>query len=218
MNKLFWQSLTHFSATSSWDLRWNSCDDTGTSVFTFSTIQQMHFSFSVKMVKSAASSIILFPSACFKWPWQHPQQTNKDHDCQQHATVPGKMLLWFLFKALDTLYLVPTFLTKKCFIQTGPAGSMFSMTAPITKVVKNDSYTAPRPPVPVAPTRPNPSTAAARSSAAALQPVSRTLQQSSAETSTATPTPPQVSSFFWRQIVVRLSRLPSLLQRGSLWV
>ncbi|XP_007560316.1 polymerase delta-interacting protein 3-like [Poecilia formosa] len=75
--------------------------------------------------------------------------------------------------------------------RTGPAGSMFSMTAPITKVVKNDAYTAPRPPVPVAPTRPNTSTAAARSSAAALQPVSRTLQQSATETSTAAPTPPQ---------------------------
>uniref|UniRef100_A0A096LT76 Polymerase delta-interacting protein 3-like n=1 Tax=Poecilia formosa TaxID=48698 RepID=A0A096LT76_POEFO len=60
--------------------------------------------------------------------------------------------------------------------RTGPAGSMFSMTAPITKVVKNDAYT---------------STAAARSSAAALQPVSRTLQQSATETSTAAPTPPQ---------------------------
>uniref|UniRef100_A0A3Q1I8Y8 RRM domain-containing protein n=1 Tax=Anabas testudineus TaxID=64144 RepID=A0A3Q1I8Y8_ANATE len=66
-------------------------------------------------------------------------------------------------------------------------GSTFSMTAPITKVVKNDAYTAPRPPVPVAPTRPNP----ARSSAAALQPVSRTLQHSTAETSTTAPTPPQ---------------------------
>uniref|UniRef100_A0A3B3TUF7 DNA polymerase delta interacting protein 3 n=1 Tax=Poecilia latipinna TaxID=48699 RepID=A0A3B3TUF7_9TELE len=50
---------------------------------------------------------------------------------------------------------------KNNFTQTGPAGSMFSMTAPITKVVKNDAYTAPRPPVPVAPTRPNTSTAAA---------------------------------------------------------
>uniref|UniRef100_A0A3B3XKY8 RRM domain-containing protein n=1 Tax=Poecilia mexicana TaxID=48701 RepID=A0A3B3XKY8_9TELE len=59
---------------------------------------------------------------------------------------------------------------KNNFTQTGPAGSMFSMTAPITKVVKNDAYTAPRPPVPVAPTRPNTSTAAACSSAAALQP------------------------------------------------
>ncbi|XP_027897791.1 polymerase delta-interacting protein 3 isoform X1 [Xiphophorus couchianus] len=75
--------------------------------------------------------------------------------------------------------------------RTGTAGSMFSITAPITKVVKNDAYTAPRPPVPVAPTRPNTSTAAARSSAAALQPVSRTLQQSAAETSMAAPTPPQ---------------------------
>ncbi|XP_038129686.1 polymerase delta-interacting protein 3 [Cyprinodon tularosa] len=75
--------------------------------------------------------------------------------------------------------------------RTGQAGSMFSMTAPITKVVKNDAYTAPRAPVPVAPTRPSNSTAAARSSAAALKPVSRTLQQSSAEPSAATPTPPQ---------------------------
>uniref|UniRef100_A0A672YGQ4 RRM domain-containing protein n=2 Tax=Sphaeramia orbicularis TaxID=375764 RepID=A0A672YGQ4_9TELE len=64
------------------------------------------------------------------------------------------------------------------------------MSAPITKVVKNDAYTAPRPPVPVAPTRPSTSMSATRSSAAALQPVSRTLQQSTAETST-TPTPPQ---------------------------
>ncbi|XP_035510436.1 polymerase delta-interacting protein 3 isoform X2 [Morone saxatilis] len=73
----------------------------------------------------------------------------------------------------------------------GAVGSTFSMSAPITKVVKNDAYTAPRPPVPVAPTRPNTSMAAARSSAAALQPVSRTLQQSAAETSTTAPTPPQ---------------------------
>uniref|UniRef100_A0A3P8T674 Polymerase (DNA-directed), delta interacting protein 3 n=1 Tax=Amphiprion percula TaxID=161767 RepID=A0A3P8T674_AMPPE len=56
------------------------------------------------------------------------------------------------------------------FMQSGPVGSTFSMSAPITKVVKNDAYTAPRPPVPVAPTRPTTSMAAARSSAAALQP------------------------------------------------
>lgn len=73
----------------------------------------------------------------------------------------------------------------------GTVGSPFSMSAPITKVVKNDAYTAPRPPVPVAPTRPTTSMAATRSSAAALQPVSRTLQQSTAETSTTAPTPPQ---------------------------
>ncbi|XP_044036670.1 polymerase delta-interacting protein 3 isoform X1 [Siniperca chuatsi] len=73
----------------------------------------------------------------------------------------------------------------------GTVGSSFSMSSPITKVVKNDAYTAPRPPVPVAPTRPNTSMAATRSSAAALQPVSRTLQQSTAETSTTAPTPPQ---------------------------
>ncbi|KAM4535854.1 polymerase delta-interacting protein 3 [Fundulus diaphanus] len=75
--------------------------------------------------------------------------------------------------------------------RSGPASSMFSMTAPITKVVKNDAYTAPRPPVPVVPTRPNTSTAAASSSAAALRPVSRTLQQRTAEAVPAAPTPPQ---------------------------
>ncbi|XP_034567103.1 polymerase delta-interacting protein 3 isoform X2 [Notolabrus celidotus] len=75
--------------------------------------------------------------------------------------------------------------------QSGALGSTFSMSAPITKVVKNDAYTAPRPPVPVAPTRPNTSAAAARSSAAALQPVSRTLQQSTAGPSTPAPAPPQ---------------------------
>ncbi|XP_042361759.1 polymerase delta-interacting protein 3 [Plectropomus leopardus] len=75
--------------------------------------------------------------------------------------------------------------------RSAAAGSTFSMSAPITKVVKNDAYTAPRPPVPVAPTRPNPSMASSRPSAAALQPVSRTLKQSTAETSTAAPAPPQ---------------------------
>lgn len=79
------------------------------------------------------------------------------------------------------------------FVQSGAVGSTFSMSAPITKVVKNDAYTAPRPPVPVAPTRPNTSMAATRSPAAALQPVSRTLKQSTAETSTSAPTPPQVN-------------------------
>ena len=77
-------------------------------------------------------------------------------------------------------------------IQPGTVGSPFSMSGPITKVVKNDAYTAPRPPVPVAPTRPNPSMAATRSPAAAL-PVSRTLQQSTAQTSTAAPPAPQVN-------------------------
>ncbi|KAI3359340.1 hypothetical protein L3Q82_002844 [Scortum barcoo] len=75
--------------------------------------------------------------------------------------------------------------------RSGAVGSAFSMSAPITKVVKNDAYTAPRPPVPVAPTRPNTSMAATRAPAAALQPVSRTLKQSMAETSTTAPTPPQ---------------------------
>lgn len=77
-------------------------------------------------------------------------------------------------------------------IQSGTAGATFSMTSPITKVVKNEAYMCP--PVPVAPTRPNANLAVARSSAAAaLQPVSRTLQQCTAETSAAAaPTPPQV--------------------------
>uniref|UniRef100_A0A8C7PVH4 Polymerase (DNA-directed), delta interacting protein 3 n=1 Tax=Oncorhynchus mykiss TaxID=8022 RepID=A0A8C7PVH4_ONCMY len=61
--------------------------------------------------------------------------------------------------------------------QPGTLGCPFTMSAPITKVVKNDAYTAPRPPVPVAPTRPNPSVGASRSSALALQPISRTLRQ-----------------------------------------
>ncbi|XP_056262549.1 polymerase delta-interacting protein 3 [Pseudoliparis swirei] len=67
----------------------------------------------------------------------------------------------------------------------GSIGSTFSMSGPITKVVKNDAYTAPRPPAPAAPTRPNSSMAANRASAAALQPVSRTLQQHTAAPSTA---------------------------------
>jgi len=90
------------------------------------------------------------------------------------------------------LCLFPTLNFTIYFIQSGTVGSTFSMSAPITKVVKNDAYTAPRPPVPVAPTRPNTSMPAARSSAAASQPVSRTLQQSTAETSTSAPAPPQV--------------------------
>ncbi|XP_041719356.1 polymerase delta-interacting protein 3 [Coregonus clupeaformis] len=75
----------------------------------------------------------------------------------------------------------------------GTLGSPFSMSAPITKVVKNDAYTAPRPPVPVAPTRPSPSVGASRSSASALQPISRTLQQAgpTAEPSSQPLPPPQ---------------------------
>ena len=67
------------------------------------------------------------------------------------------------------------------------------MSGPITKVVKNDTYTAPRAPVPVAPTRPTPSPAAFRSSSAALKPVSRTLQQAPAVVSPPPAAPPQVS-------------------------
>ncbi|XP_024246246.1 polymerase delta-interacting protein 3 isoform X2 [Oncorhynchus tshawytscha] len=77
----------------------------------------------------------------------------------------------------------------------GTLGCPFTMSAPITKVVKNDAYTAPRPPVPVAPTRPNPSVGASRSSALALQPISRTLRQAgpTAEPNSQPPPPPQES-------------------------
>uniref|UniRef100_H3CZT5 DNA polymerase delta interacting protein 3 n=1 Tax=Tetraodon nigroviridis TaxID=99883 RepID=H3CZT5_TETNG len=64
--------------------------------------------------------------------------------------------------------------------RAGSTGSTFSMSTPITKVVKNDAYTAPRPPVPVAPTRPNTSMAA-----------TRTLKQTTAEASRKAPTAPQ---------------------------
>ncbi|KAG5279812.1 hypothetical protein AALO_G00081860 [Alosa alosa] len=45
----------------------------------------------------------------------------------------------------------------------GAMGSSFSMSAPITKVVKNDAYTAPPPPTPTPPTAPVRATAAAAS-------------------------------------------------------
>lgn len=84
-------------------------------------------------------------------------------------------------------------------LQPSAMASTLSMSGPITKVVKNDAYTAPpRPPVPVAPTRPTSHTshtshmAASRAPPAALQPVSRTLQQNTAEASTTAATPPQV--------------------------
>ncbi|KAK7939356.1 hypothetical protein WMY93_002682 [Mugilogobius chulae] len=81
--------------------------------------------------------------------------------------------------------------TSNDILQTrgGAMGSTFSMSAPITKVVKNDTYTAPRPPVPVAPTRPSTSMPVSRPSAAALQQVSRTLQQSTAAPNTAAAPP-----------------------------
>ncbi|KAG7262391.1 hypothetical protein CRUP_018315 [Coryphaenoides rupestris] len=75
----------------------------------------------------------------------------------------------------------------------GTMGSPFSMSAPITKVVKNDAYTAPRAPVPVAPTRPSSSPTAFRSSSAALKPVSRTLQQAPAAPSPLPAAPPQLA-------------------------
>nr|XP_046187767.1 polymerase delta-interacting protein 3-like isoform X1 [Oncorhynchus gorbuscha] len=75
----------------------------------------------------------------------------------------------------------------------GTLGCPFTMSAPITKVVKNDAYTAPRPPVPVTPTRTNPSVGASRSSALDLQPISRTLRQAgpTAEPNSQPPPPPQ---------------------------
>lgn len=83
-------------------------------------------------------------------------------------------------------------------LQLSTMTSTLSMSTPITKVVKNDAYTAPapRPPVPVAPTRPSSHMAASRAPTAALQPVSRTLQQNTAESSTAAATPPQVKCPF----------------------
>ncbi|KAL0992982.1 hypothetical protein UPYG_G00101790 [Umbra pygmaea] len=77
----------------------------------------------------------------------------------------------------------------------GTMGSPFSMSAPITKVVKNDTYTAPRPPVPVAPTRPSPSVAASRSTPA-LQPVSRTLQQAAPTVEPSSHPPPPLQPTF----------------------
>ncbi|XP_066530573.1 polymerase delta-interacting protein 3 isoform X2 [Hoplias malabaricus] len=69
-------------------------------------------------------------------------------------------------------------------------GALFSMSTPITKVVKNDSYTAPPPPAPVAvaPTRSNP-----RPPAQSLQPVSRTMVtgQPAAGNSSTQSSPPQ---------------------------
>ncbi|XP_062263757.1 polymerase delta-interacting protein 3 [Platichthys flesus] len=84
-------------------------------------------------------------------------------------------------------------LTSASMLQSrsGTLGSIFNMSSPITKVVQNDSYTAPRPPVPVTPIRSNSSIAPTRSSAAALQPISRSLQQSPAGASTTAPAPPQ---------------------------
>ncbi|KAG5853934.1 hypothetical protein ANANG_G00032100 [Anguilla anguilla] len=58
-------------------------------------------------------------------------------------------------------------------MKPGVPGSLFS--GPITKVVKNDSYTAPRPPVPEAPSRPTPALPATRSAPSVLKAVSRTL-------------------------------------------
>ncbi|KAI1884583.1 hypothetical protein AGOR_G00227880 [Albula goreensis] len=59
--------------------------------------------------------------------------------------------------------------------QSGAIGSPFSLSGPITKVVQNDSYTAPPPPTPPAAPRANPNPPAHRSTPVALQPVSRTV-------------------------------------------
>ncbi|XP_061087706.1 polymerase delta-interacting protein 3-like [Conger conger] len=58
-------------------------------------------------------------------------------------------------------------------MKPGVTGSLFS--GPITKVVKNDSYTAPLPPVPDAPPRAAPALPASLSSPSVLKAVSRTL-------------------------------------------
>ncbi|CAL8302049.1 unnamed protein product [Merluccius merluccius] len=77
-------------------------------------------------------------------------------------------------------------------LRPGTMGAPFSMSGPITKVVKNDAYTAPRAAAPAAPARPNPGPPAAfRSSSAALKPVSRTLQQAPAALSPPPAAPPQ---------------------------
>lgn len=57
--------------------------------------------------------------------------------------------------------------------QPGAVSSPFSLSTPITKVVQNDSYTAPAPPA--APPRAAPVLQGARMAPAAVQPVSRTL-------------------------------------------
>ncbi|KAK1785721.1 hypothetical protein P4O66_019069, partial [Electrophorus voltai] len=73
-------------------------------------------------------------------------------------------------------------------------GGSFSLSPPITKVVKNDSYTAPPPPAPIAVT---PTRTSARSPTEALQPVSRTMvtgQQTAANTSSQSTLPQPVFS------------------------
>ncbi|XP_076866426.1 polymerase delta-interacting protein 3 isoform X2 [Brachyhypopomus gauderio] len=73
-------------------------------------------------------------------------------------------------------------------------GASFSLSPSITKVVKNDSYTAPPPPAPVAVT---PTRSSARPPTQALQPVSRTMvagQQTAANTSSQSAPPQPVFS------------------------
>ncbi|KPP71077.1 hypothetical protein Z043_110043 [Scleropages formosus] len=67
--------------------------------------------------------------------------------------------------------------TANSFVQTKPGliSSPFSMSTPITKVVQNDSYTAPPPATPSAPPRSGPAQPVTRTAPAAIQPVSRTL-------------------------------------------
>ncbi|MFT7803998.1 polymerase delta-interacting protein 3-like [Arapaima gigas] len=87
--------------------------------------------------------------------------------------------------------------TANNFAHTKPGAisSPFSMSAPITKVVQNDSYTAPPPATPAAPSRSSPAQEATRTAPAAIQPVSRTLvtgQQGAGEGSpSAQPAAPQ---------------------------
>ncbi|XP_077474927.1 polymerase delta-interacting protein 3 isoform X1 [Stigmatopora argus] len=106
----------------------------------------------------------------------HSQPVSNDHDCP-----PSKQI---------------KITTSNNLLQSrdGLVSSQFAMSTPITKVVKNDTYSAPRPPVPIAPTRPTASTASPRPPATALKPISRSLQQSSVQPSTATPAPQPVFS------------------------
>ncbi|XP_077590407.1 polymerase delta-interacting protein 3 isoform X3 [Stigmatopora nigra] len=106
----------------------------------------------------------------------HSQPVSNDHDCP-----PSKQI---------------KITTSNNLLQSrdGLVSSQFAMSTPITKVVKNDAYSAPRPPVPIAPTRPTASTASPRPQATALKPVSRSLQQSSVQPSTVTSAPQPVFS------------------------
>ncbi|KAG7460032.1 hypothetical protein MATL_G00216870 [Megalops atlanticus] len=67
--------------------------------------------------------------------------------------------------------------TANTFLHTQPG----ALSGPITKVVQNDSYTAPAPLAAAVPQRSNPNPPASRSAPAALQPVSRTVAGAQAQ-------------------------------------